>query len=136
MVFIDFKPTPAKLRQFGFAGAAAALAVAAMAMSRHGSSSRPALIWGVIAVLLLGIAIVRPALLRYAFVGLSLITFPIGWVVSFLLTAIIYFGAITPIALYFRACKRDRLHLRNEPRESYWQTRAEPPPARQYFRQF
>src|SRR6267154_2468224 len=99
MVSIDFHPPPAKLWQFGLAGAALALTAAGFAFFRHGFERPAALIWGVIAVVLVGIAIMRPTLLRYPFVGLSLITFPIGWMVSFLLTAIIYFGAITPIAL-------------------------------------
>jgi hypothetical protein len=77
----------------------------------------------------------RPRVIRPLYVGLSRATLPIGWVVSHVLLAVIYFGIITPVGLLVRAF-RDPLERALEPgARSYWVPREQAQPNR-YFRQF
>src|SRR6185312_526821 len=62
--------------------------------------------WGAaVAGRLVGLA--RPELLRPVFVGLTAVTWPIGWVVSTGALAAIYYLVFTPVALGFRLAGRD-----------------------------
>lgn len=79
----------------------------------------------------------RPTAVLYA--GLSLVAFPIGFVVSHLLMGVIYYLVITPIGLVFRLTGRDVLGRRfdrsggNAP-SSYWRERGPARDAASYFK--
>jgi len=122
---LDFRPTPRKLRQFA---ALWIIVFAAVATFRH---STPLAI--VAAVGLIGLA--APIVMRPIYVASSVVTFPIGWIVSRVLLAIIFFGIFTPVALLFRIARRDRLRLGKRDEASYWLPRESAAPER-YFRQF
>ncbi|MEX0979180.1 MAG: SxtJ family membrane protein, partial [Pirellulales bacterium] len=63
--------------------------------------------------------------------------FPIGWLVSHLLIAAIYFLLITPIALVMRAVGRDPLSRRfDRAAKTYWVPRRQDSDPARYFRQF
>ena len=83
------------------------------------------------------LGLVRPRLVRPIFVAWTVLAFPIGWAVSRLALAAVFFGVVTPIGLAFRLIGRDPLRLRPEPgRPSYWEPRpATADPAR-YLRQY
>jgi Saxitoxin biosynthesis operon protein SxtJ len=78
-----------------------------------------------------------PWLLRPIFVGWMVLVYPVAWVVSIVLLAVVFFGLITPLAILFRLLGRDALSRTPCPdRESYWEELpAAPGPAR-YLRQF
>lgn len=76
----------------------------------------------------------RPSLLRPVFVGASIAAFPIGWLVSRLTLALVFFGIVTPIGLAMRIAGRDRLRLR--PRPPGWIEREPRKDPRSYFGQF
>lgn len=62
---------------------------------------------------------------------------PIGWTVSSLLLAIVWFLVVTPIAVLMRATGRDPMSRRFEPElDSYWEARPPTPDTRRYFRQY
>jgi hypothetical protein len=63
-------------------------------------------------------------------------TYPIGWLVSHGLLAVIYYLVITPIGLVFRLFGRDPLQRRFDPADSYWQEHRGETPASRYFSQF
>jgi hypothetical protein len=67
---------------------------------------------------LLGIA--RPRAVRLVFTGWLMAAFPIGWTVSQLMLGLLFFVIITPMALVFKAIKRDALRLRRSTPESYY----------------
>lgn len=78
----------------------------------------------------------RPALIRPLFVGWMCLAFPVGWLISHLVLACVYFGLFTPLALIFRVIGRDALALR--PRlgqNTYWLPKTTPDDVRSYFRQ-
>ncbi len=84
----------------------------------------------------LALAFVVPAWLRPLHVGLSLVSLPIGLVVSHVLLAVVFYGVFTPVALAFRLLGRDALHRRFEPdAETYWVSRRPTGDVRRYFRQ-
>ena len=63
--------------------------------------------------------------------------YPIGYVVSHVLLAVVYFGVFTPVAVILRAMGKDAMERRWDPeRQSYWIDRGAPRPKEDYFRQF
>lgn len=93
-----------------------------------------------LAVLALGVGLlglVRPAAVRYVYTGWMIVAFPIGWTISHLVLAVMFYAVFTPIALLFRAIGRDELRLRrDQARASYWVPKPGPASVREYFRQF
>ena len=100
---------------------------------------------GQLAIILLGIAVLfaligvlKPNWLKVLFVASIIVTFPIGWVVSQLILAVLYFGLITPLAIVFRLSGRDALNLRDasDQKASFWSPKTVNPDKRSYFKQF
>ena len=59
--------------------------------------------------------------IRPVFVGMMILAYPIGMVISLVLLSLIYFGMFTPVALFFRLIGRDSLHRKLDPNtQSYW----------------
>jgi len=59
------------------------------------------------------------------FVGMMIVAWPIGMVISFTLLSIIYYGMFTPVSLVFRIRGRDKLNRKLDPTAgSYWITRS------------
>ncbi len=76
-------------------------------------------------------------LTRIIYLGLTMLTLPIGFVVSFVLLAIFYYIVITPIGLVFRLMRRDPLCRKfDKTADSYWLRRRPPGALNRYFRQF
>ena len=133
---ISFAPPSRTLRQFGgiwiafFGGFAAwqgfvrghevfawALAAAAVTVGPVG------LIW--------------PQLIRPIYVGWMVLAFPIGWTLSKVVMAVMYYAVFTPVAFVFRLIGRDALALRPvRGTETYWTKKPVAANARSYFRQF
>lgn len=84
-----------------------------------------------------GLGFVVPAIIRPVFIGLSYLTFPIGFVMSIAVLAVIYFAVLSPISLLLRAFGRDSMSRRfDRAANSYWHTMARQGDADSYFRQF
>jgi hypothetical protein len=94
----------------------------------------------VLATLALAIGLpglVRPQLVRPVFVGAMILAFPIGWLVSRVLLALLFYGLVTPMGLVFRLTGRDALRLARRPEQTtYWMPKPAPADLRSYFRQF
>lgn len=98
-------------------------------------------IWSaVLGVLALAVGVpglLRPVLVRPVFVGAMIAGFPIGWLVSKFLLAVVYYVLFTPVALLFRLVGRDALARRRDPAAAtYWVPKPAPADSRSYFRQF
>jgi len=133
---IQFDPTTTTLRQFAglwlvFFGGLGLWE----ALARGHSSLSTGLI---VAAAVIGLpGLVRPALLRPIFVAWMVLAFPIGWTVSLIMLAILYYGLFTPIGLVFRLIGRDALLRTRRPGlESYWTPKPTPTDPRRYFKQF
>jgi hypothetical protein len=133
---VSWHPSTRTLRQFaGLWLAVVGASAAWQALVRQ----RPtvALVLALLALLVGMAGLVRPSLVRWPYVGGMVLAFPIGWAVSMLLLAILYFGIFTPLALLFRLRGRDVLRLRRpEGAASYWTPRPTVTDPRGYFRQF
>ena len=93
-------------------------------------------LWSVAAVITLLFYALSP-IRKPLYLGWMYVTFPIGWVISHVLMALIYYLVFTPIGLAMRLFGRDPM-LRRVDRgaPSYWiEHDASGDPAR-YFRQF
>ena len=94
------------------------------------------LLWGVGGISGL-LSLLRPEWNRFLFIGMSLVAFPIGFVLSHLILALIYFGIMTPIGLFFRLIRRDALHRKlDRQAASYWVTHRPVESVERYFRQY
>lgn len=79
----------------------------------------------------------QPKWVRPIFVAWLIAAFPIGWLVSHLSLAMVYYFIITPLALIARSLGRDRLSLRRRPDPStHWRLLQGPTDVRRYFRQY
>jgi len=79
----------------------------------------------------------RPRAIRWVYLGLCYLTFPIGWTLSHLVLAFVYYFLLTPIGVIMRLTGRDPLHRRFEPSaSSYWVPHRPPDETGRYFRQF
>jgi len=132
---LPLKPTPRMLRQFSGAWLVVFAGLAGhRALLRHQPGAAVAL--GAVALLgLIGLA--RPALMRWLFIAATVITFPIGWVISQLVLLLMFLLVITPVALLMRLRGRDILQLKRPPDHvSLWKQRPERTEPGRYLKQY
>ena len=145
MVEIDWKPDEGTLRQFGFIALVGFSFLAALAwfqlliFAALPDDLREPVSMGLggLALVSLVFSLVAPKANLPIYVGLTVIAYPIGFVLSYLIMGFLFFGMITPLGLIFRVIGKDPLNRAFEPEAStYW---ADPRPRRDkesYFRQF
>jgi hypothetical protein len=145
LIKLDLNPDAETLRTFGFIAlggfgllAAAAYTETLIFSFGLGAARVPVaaclMALGVISTLL---SLIAPKANRAIYVGLSLLAFPIGFVISHLVLALLFFGLITPVALFFRLSRRNELRLGTDSSAtSYWSTARPPRSSDSYFRQF
>jgi hypothetical protein len=84
-----------------------------------------------------GLGVIAPALMRPIYVAWMVLAFPIGWAVSHVILAVIYFGLFSLIGLVFKLMGRDALGLAlDRSASTYWVHRPPTAEADRYFRQF
>lgn len=136
LVKINWNPDSKVIREFSevwlfFFG----MILTPLAWSR-GHSNQAAAFWLVaVAGRLFGMW--RPDLMKYAFLAMTVVFFPVGWAISHLAMAIIFYGVFTPVALIFRLIGRDPLKRsfdRNA--KSYWEEHNPDRGPARYLRQF
>jgi hypothetical protein len=96
-----------------------------------------AAICAVLALTIGPLGLLRPGWVRPIYVGWMVLAFPIGWTVSQVMLALMFYGLFTPIGLVFRLLGRDALQRARRPGvESYWTPKPAPAGPKSYFRQF
>jgi hypothetical protein len=90
---------------------------------------------GVLAVVVGGAGLVKPAAMRWIYTTWMAAAFPIGWVVSRAILASLFYGVVTPLAFVFRIKGRDVLRLRRPRQSSYWIVKSGASDVKDYFRQ-
>ena len=145
LVDLDLNPDRRTLRQFGFVAMVGFGLLAYLAWSESlvfafglGASRLPlAYGFGALAVLCPALSLVAPAANRPIYVGLSLLTFPIGFVLSHVILALLFFGMFAPLAIALRIAGRDPMRRRTGAEdESYWDDARRERTPESYFRQF
>jgi hypothetical protein len=133
---ISFNPRPRVLRQFASACLIFCVALGMNRYLRHGQH-QAGLALAAIGIVIGGLGAVKPAAVRWPFVVCTLLAFPIGWLISNLVLALMFYGIITPLALLFRIKGRDLLcRKRPADRPGFWTTKQTSRDMRSYFRQY
>jgi apolipoprotein N-acyltransferase len=144
-VDLNLNPEPRALRNFGFIARGVFGFLGGWLLWRNtllgfelGSAALPTAValWGLGGLSAL-LSLVAPRANRPLWVALALITYPIGFVLSYVLMGLVFYGMLLPVNLVFRAMGRDAMERRFDPdADSYWVERGEPSPPKRYFRQF
>ncbi len=142
VIEVDWKPDRRKLRQFaltwlvGFSVVGLMVAWKVGVFSGSGWLLAPVILWGLaVGVGLPGLA--APGAVRPVYLAWMALAFPIGWLLSHIILAVIYYGVFTPVACVFRLMRRDLLARRfDREAESYWVRRKARDTVDRHFRQF
>ncbi|NQU20154.1 MAG: hypothetical protein HQ567_02650 [Candidatus Nealsonbacteria bacterium] len=133
LVEINWNPTDRQLRQFGMISF---VALPLLGWLWSGRDMKVTAVTAAIGAVLAIVGWLYPRGLKPVYVGLTLVTIPIGMVVSELAMAVVFFGLIVPTGLVFRLIGRDSMQRKLD-REagSYWQPKKQPRDATAYLRQ-
>jgi len=135
MIAIQWNPSTKQLRQFAGIWFPAFCGLVGWSIgNKTGHWSEVEIGWALAGLLSVG-SLVLPVLIRPIFVGLILLTFPIGWVVSHLLLGLIFYGVVTPIGLILRISGHDPLQLKKPIGNSVWKTPVGKTDVTRYLRQ-
>ncbi|MDP6467537.1 MAG: SxtJ family membrane protein [Pirellulaceae bacterium] len=136
LVDINWNPPPKELRVFAVLQLIFFAIIAGLLHQRMAATG-----WAT--TIVVGAAIVavtglfKPMWLRTMYVVWMAAVFPIGFVVSHILMAIVFFLVVMPIGLIMRLVGRDPMHRKlDHDAETYWHPRTPPQGTRGYFRQF
>jgi saxitoxin biosynthesis operon SxtJ-like protein len=133
---ISCNPRSKALRQFAGGWLIVFLALGANRYLKHGQH-QAGLVLGATGVVIGGLGLLKPSAVRWLFVVCMVLAFPIGWLVSNLMLALMFYGIITPIGLLFRMKGRDLLCRKPAAgRPSFWSPKQTPRDIRSYFRQY
>jgi len=145
LVEIDFNPSDRILRQFGLIavggfGLLAACAYFETWMFAAGlGAARVPVATGLAAVgaLSLVFGLVYPRANRVIYVGTAVLAYPIGFVLSYVIMAVLFFGVIAPIGSILRGLGKTPLARTYDPKAaSYWSKARAARDQQSYFRQF
>ena len=146
MIKIDWKPSQRNLRVFGIAalvvfGALGTWVFFSGKLFGFALSEETAKVVSWVLWALAGyggvFSPIFPRALWPLYASMTLITLPIGFVLSYVIMAVIFYGLITPTGLLFRLIGRDPMKRHFDPEAStYWVRRESHSPPGRYFRQF
>lgn len=133
---IPLDPSDRMLRQFAAAGFLVLTLLGLFRLRSHGFDAATTAFIATAALLgLLGV--VRARWLKPIFVAATLCTFPFGWMMSYVILALMFFAILTPVGLFFRMRGRDILALRRPSgAASYWTPKPRVENAGRYFQQY
>lgn len=137
MALIDLNLQPSKkdLTFFAIFGVASC-SIMALVLYLLNRTTAPQVLLGIAAVLIIS-RVISLKLTHWIYIVATVAAFPIGWVISHLVMAIIYYGILTPLGLFFRLMGRDPLQRRLDPdAKSYWIPHQPHNDPTRYFRQF
>ena len=133
---IDWNPDKKQLRIFLLLLAVFSCIVAGIYYFRTGSQTVPPMIVAVgFSIAIVGLII--PPLARLVYVVWMAAAFPIGWTVSHLTMALVYYAVVTPFGLVMRIAGRDVLGRKFDPTaKTYGREHRPTEDISRYFRQF
>jgi len=136
LIRIDHHPSRRQLAVFGVIWAVFFGVVGWIVLRSTGSLPASGAIWTMAAAVpLIGVAV--PELLRIVYLGMAYATFPIGFVLSHIIVALVYYLVLVPTGLTMRLFGYDPMHRRFDREvETYWIARKPDEDVKKYFRQF
>jgi hypothetical protein len=136
VIEINRNPSGSDLRTFGRLLPLFGAVVAASVWWRSGSSSAAAVVGGVL-MTVAAMYWAVPPLRRSIYVGWLYVAFPIGWTVSHIVMAAIYYLVMTPVGIGVRSLRGDPLGRKfDASARTYWQPRKTDRDAVSYLREF
>jgi hypothetical protein len=146
LIEVNWNPARRQLRSFGVVCVIAFGAIGVWVYVRHGlfgvklpapAALTTALALWAVALLCCALTWLAPRALRPLYVLLTIISLPIGLVLSQVFLALLFYGVLTPIGLVMRLVGRDPLHRRfDRQTTSYWIRREPVRNVERYYRQF
>lgn len=129
------RPSDRTLRSFG---ALCLLLIGGLASWRwwQGGSEPATFALGTAAVGIGVIGLIHPPAIRWVFTGWLIAVFPLSWLMSQTVLAVMYFGVLTPTAVIARLNGRDLLGLARRDAVSFWRDRRAADAPERYLRQF
>jgi hypothetical protein len=132
LIRLNRSPDVRLLRQFGWIAFVVGLLLATFVWDGW-----PAIVALAVGAFSAAASVIRPSFNRPLFVGLSIVTYPIGFVVSTVVLMVLFYGVVTPIGLLLRMCGHDPLTRAIDRRaRSYWSPAPPARPNQDYFRQY
>ena len=136
LIRIEHHPTRRQLNVFGLIWLVFFGILGAVVAGRGGAAVVARACWTA-AVAVPAIGWLVPGFMRIAYLGMAYAAFPLGFVVSHVLLAAVYYLLLTPMGVAMRAFGYDPMGRRFDPgAESYWIPREAEEDAERCFRQF
>lgn len=137
LIEINFNPDKKKLREFGIAALIAATVISLLLYLVKGLAFKWVLPVFIAGLVIFTLSLISVKLVRMIYIGLTVITMPVGIVLSLIVLAAFYFLLLMPLGLIFRIAGRDLLCRKFDPgAKSYWQKRRCTDGPERYFHQF
>jgi hypothetical protein len=134
MLDINWNPSRRELRQFAAIWMPAFAAFAGAVIYRSGGVTTALVIWALAGVIAI-VGVAAPQRIKPLFVGWMAAAYPIGWTLSHVVLAIVYFVLFTFVALAMRVFRYDPMG-RTAGGATYWRSRGDRTDPAAYFRQF
>lgn len=146
MITIELNPGRRTLRLFGrYTGAFVVLLGAwvcwrhtllGMHFSAETTKTLSVSLWSAGAAMFL-LGIVQPQWLRWVYIAMNVVAFPIGWVVSHLILFVVFYLFFVPLGIILKLIGRDALHRKPDTdAKTYWIDHSPPRSAKGYFNQY
>ena len=136
MIDLNLNPSKKELRVFGLCALAFLCLVGWMVFRRTGSLPVAGAVAG-LGVVLAGLALTVPQVLRPVWVVLMVVNYPIGWVVTHVVMALIFYLVVTPVGVIMRLTGRDPMERAfDRSAKTYWKPRRPDSGSARYFRQY
>ena len=136
IVDINWNPSRKELKIFSLLLIVFFAVVAGLAWRKGASAETAFLIAGGGAVVGI-VGVLSPAFIRIVYVAWMAAVFPIGFVVSNVVLAAVFYGVVWPIGILTKLTGRDALQLRfDREAKTYWNVRQPTRDPRRYFRQY
>jgi len=136
MIELDTSPSERTLRHFGWLLLAFFGLVGGLVWWRFEAPMVSYGLWGG-GALVSALYFALPSLRRPLYLGWLYAAFPLGWLISHVVMAIVYYGVVTPTGLVSRAFGRDVLQQTiDRDASSYWVERQDAVEPERYFEQF
>jgi hypothetical protein len=145
LIDINLEPDDKTLRQFGIIallgfGFVAAIAWFELLIFSFGLGEWRSVVAGTFAALAAISALfslLYPRANLPIYLGLTVLTYPIGFVLSYLIMGTLFYVLLAPVGLFFKLTGRDPLARRFEPEATtYWRGARAARPNESYFKQF
>ena len=136
VIQINRNPSRRELDQFGFIWLGFFVLFGVLAWFKLERHTAAAVMWA-LAVVVPIVGWLVPVFMKLVFSGLSYAAFPIGFVISHIILAAVYYLVLTPVGFALRVFRYDPMNRALEPdKRSYWIERGPEPDPKQYFRQY